>query len=542
MAMLCALSATAAAWTAPHHAALRARPPMMAMSRTEEIMKSLPEERQSGGAGGQSTYEGLLRLDAGWEALRSGSPPKAVRKIVVEEPNSAAATPEFDVVVCGGTIGVIVAAALQAKGLKVALVEAGKLCGRNQDWNASRKEVLELVELGVITKEDLERVIGIEFNPMRCGFPGGDDVWLADVLNVGVRPDELVGAARRSLEANGGSVFEESPLEVVAVRPGAAVLRLGSSRSSEDGATKTEIRTKLVLDCMGQRSPIVAQVREGQRPDGVCVVVGSCARGYDADANSFGDVIFADTLTEPAGGSGCPTQYFWEAFPASSGPADRTTYLFAYMDLDPQRPSVTDIMEDYWRLLPGYQGVTIDELELQRVLYGLFVSYKDSPLPTKFDRVLQVGDASGIQSPLSFGGFGAITRHLGRLTTAIPAALAADALTASELSLINLYQPNLRAAWLFQATMRPPIGADGGMVWRDTFIGAVLAGTFDVMEKEGESVMKVRRPPRNSRPFLACTAPRSCNNRAIGALWILSCSLSCRTCFASTGSSSLLAD
>ena len=35
----------------------------------------------------------------------------------------------------------------------------------------------------------------------------------------------------------------------------------------------------------------------------------------------------------------------------------------------------------------------------------------------------QVGDASGIQSPLSFGGFGALTRHLGRLTTAITEAL-----------------------------------------------------------------------------------------------------------------------
>jgi hypothetical protein len=35
------------------------------------------------------------------------------------------------------------------------------------------------------------------------------------------------------------------------------------------------------------------------------------------------------------------------------------------------------------------------------------------------DWLLQVGDASGIQSPLSFGGFGALTRHLGRLTSAI---------------------------------------------------------------------------------------------------------------------------
>lgn len=30
--------------------------------------------------------------------------------------------------------------------------------------------------------------------------------------------------------------------------------------------------------------------------------------------------------------------------------------------------------------------------------------------------LLQIGDASGIQSPISFGGFGAITRHIGRLS------------------------------------------------------------------------------------------------------------------------------
>jgi hypothetical protein len=43
-----------------------------------------------------------------------------------------------------------------------------------------------------------------------------------------------------------------------------------------------------------------------------------------------------------------------------------------------------------------------------------------SPLPAAFDRVLQVGDASGIQSPISFGGFGAIIRHLSRLSNGHP--------------------------------------------------------------------------------------------------------------------------
>ena len=41
---------------------------------------------------------------------------------------------------------------------------------------------------------------------------------------------------------------------------------------------------------------------------------------------------------------------------------------------------------------------------------------------------MQIGDASGIQSPLSFGGFGALTRHLRRLTNAVSEALEADCL------------------------------------------------------------------------------------------------------------------
>lgn len=46
-----------------------------------------------------------------------------------------------------------------------------------------------------------------------------------------------------------------------------------------------------------------------------------------------------------------------------------------------------------------------------------------SPLKPQWDRVLQIGDASGIQSPLSFGGFGAMTRHLARLRQAVLEAL-----------------------------------------------------------------------------------------------------------------------
>lgn len=69
------------------------------------------------------------------------------------------------------------------------------------------------------------------------------------------------------------------------------------------------------------------------------------------------------------------------------------------------------------------QNVDLEDLTPQRILFGFFPTYRASPLAPAFDRVLQIGDASGIQSPLSFGGFGAMTRHLGRLTDSISEAL-----------------------------------------------------------------------------------------------------------------------
>ncbi|CAM9604160.1 unnamed protein product [Heterosigma akashiwo] len=73
---------------------------------------------------------------------------------------------------------------------------------------------------------------------------------------------------------------------------------------------------------MGMASPIVRQLRHGQKPDGVCLVVGSCGRGYPEENNKSGDIIYANTpVMEKESGSS--VQYFWEAFPAGTGPTDR---------------------------------------------------------------------------------------------------------------------------------------------------------------------------------------------------------------------------
>ena len=48
------------------------------------------------------------------------------------------------------------------------------------------------------------------------------------------------------------------------------------------------------------------------------------------------------------------------------------------------------VLEEYWQLMPRYQGVNLEELEVQRVLFGFFPTFRDSPLSPGFDRVLQV--------------------------------------------------------------------------------------------------------------------------------------------------------
>ena len=65
----------------------------------------------------------------------------------------------------------------------------------------------------------------------------------------------LVDKARARFEAAGGKVLERAPLESITVGEGSALLKLG-------GADPTQLSARLVLDCMGQRSPIVAQARD----------------------------------------------------------------------------------------------------------------------------------------------------------------------------------------------------------------------------------------------------------------------------------------
>ncbi|MEM8604410.1 MAG: FAD-binding oxidoreductase, partial [Cyanobacteria bacterium P01_H01_bin.121] len=263
--------------------------------------------------------------------------------------------------------------------------------------------------------------------------------------------------------------------------------------STPQSTPTNQLTARLLLDAMGHFSPIARQARQGQKPDSICLVVGSCAEGFTE--NETGDLFVSFTPIR----NHC--QYFWEAFPARDG---RTTYLFTYIDTQrvdtqradtqsadlpgrsPCRPSLTDLMEEYWQLLPAYQQVELTNLHVKRALFGLLPSYRNSPLAPRWPRILQVGDSSGNQSPLSFGGFGAMLRHLQRLTDGLNDALQQDYLDRDALKLLQPYQPNIAVTWLFQRTMQ----VDLQQTPEPDQVNRLLAQIFAVMVDAGDAVLK----------------------------------------------------
>lgn len=436
------------------------------MSLTEQFFSQLPGD----------VLSGLRRA----ERLLASKRTDTSVPIVVKQNQLPLETVDWDVVVCGGTLGILIGCALAQLGWRVALIERGVLRGRDQEWNISRQELEVFVELNLLSPNQLEQAIATQYNPARVSFSGGTDIWVEDVLNIGVDPVFLLETLKQRFLAAGGSLFENTPFAGATVHPNGVVVETAGGAGVTEGDSPlaphpSPLKTRLLIDAMGHFSPITEQARQGQKPDGICLVVGSCAQGFEQ--NNTGDLLVSFTPLE----HNC--QYFWEAFPARDG---RTTYLFTYMNADPEHLGLEDLFEEYLRLLPEYQGVELSQLKPQRALFGFFPSYRNSPLKSAWNRILPVGDSSGNSSPLSFGGFGAMVRHLKRLTYGIDEALRSDRMNSSDIALLAPYQPSLSVTWLFQKAMR----ADFTQKIAPDQINQLLSVVFLVMQQLGNPVLK----------------------------------------------------
>jgi hypothetical protein len=134
------------------------------------------------------------------------------------------------------------------------------------------------------------------------------------------------------------------------------------------------------------------------------------------------------------------------------------------------------------------------------IVHSSFILIRHLPLSG-----LQVGDASGIQSPLSFGGFGALMRHLSRLTFAVKEAVQSGSLNISSLALCNPYNPALSGAWMLQRAMSIPANATR---YNPSFINKLLAGNFAV--RAGKWKATLHTPRCMLIAILGCLTSLSC--------------------------------
>lgn len=421
------------------------------MTLTERFLSQVPY-----------ALEQLRQLDQRWYQLRCE---ESKAETVIHQSTEPLQDVEFDIVFCGGTLGILLATALQHKGWKVALIERGQLRGRAQEWNISRQELTVFLDLDLLTETELKTAIATEYNPARISFYQGYELWVKDVLNIGVDPVYLLEILKQKFLSAGGKLLENTAFKGATIHPDSVCINTDTGK----------LNSRLLVDAMGHFSPIVQQIRAGQKPDGVCLVVGSCAK--NSPQNDTGDLIASITpiLNQ--------CQYFWEAFPARDG---RTTYLFTYVDTHRDRFSLEFLMEEYLRLLPSYQQCDLEKLKFERFLAGFFPAYQKSPIKMPFPRLLAIGDSAGGQSPVSFGGFGAMVRHLKRLTQGIHDALSSDSLQSKDLALLQPYQPNISVTWLFQKTMSVGINQTP----QPNQINELMSGVFRVMDRLGDNVLK----------------------------------------------------
>lgn len=394
------------------------------------------------------------------------------------------------------------------------VIERGPVKGRLQEWNISRDELSALLHNRVVDKHQLEHSIVTEFSkPGRVGFAMRDgstrELGVREVLNVGVAPDTLVASSRKNFESLGGVIREFCTVKSIQVGPDAVRVTFKQGKTSVQGAlgaggtgvisdspdAEGEQRAdgRVLVDAMGAFSPIAAQARAYRKPDGVCITVGSCMKGQWTQ-NETGDLIYSFQPINKKRSA----QYFWEAFPVGRENDARTTYMFSYGPCDQKRQGLKEALEDYLEALPAYQGVDIDSMRVKRVLFGFFPTYfRDSPTKVAFDRILPVGDAGGLQSPISFGGFGCCLRHMSRICGALDEALRQrndSLLKRSKLQMLQWYLPSLLVAGLFNKAMSVQPGQSTAGPFLDEFgINEVLWSNMKAMADLGEHVQ---------RPFL----------------------------------------
>ncbi|MEG4485250.1 flavin-dependent dehydrogenase [Microcoleus sp. D2_18a_B4] len=395
----------------------------------------------------------------------------------------------YDLIYIGGALGVIHAAVMARLGYRVLLVERMPFGRMNREWNISRDEIQSLIDLGLFTAAEIETLIAREYKDGYNKFFDANNPLVAKapvlhtpkVLNVALDGEKLLNLAGVKLTEAGGEIWDETEFIRADVEAEKVVVQ---GRHLPTKADRTALG-RLLVDAMGSASPIAWQLNEGRTFDSVCPTVGAVIDGgfepgiWDSE---YGDVLHTH------GDISRGRQLIWELFPGAG--TELTVYLFHYHQVHPENPgSLLEMYEDFFAILPEYRRCDVDKLVWKKPTFGYIpghFSSNSSDRSVAIDRLVSIGDAASLQSPLVFTGFGSLVRNLFRLTDLLDTALKHNLLTANHLNQIRAYQSNVSVTWLFSKGMMVPTGSSlppqriNSML--NTFFGILAAQKLAVAE------------------------------------------------------------
>ncbi|MEH2056361.1 MAG: flavin-dependent dehydrogenase [Nostoc sp.] len=369
--------------------------------------------------------------------------------------------PQYDIIYIGGALGAIHAALMAKLGYKVLLVERMPFGRMNREWNISRDEIQSLVNLGLVTPTELETIIAREYkdgfnkffdanNPSKLRSP---ILHTPTVLNLGLDSEKWLQMCGQKLQAAGGDIWDETEFIRADIDISQVILKVKHLPSQ----IEKQVSGRLLIDAMGTASPIAWQLNGGRAFDSVCPTVGAAIEsGFEPGVwdSQYGDVLYSH------GDISRGRQLIWELFPGAGD--ELTIYLFHYHEVNAENPgSLLEMYEDFFTILPEYRRCDMDKLVWKKPTFGYIpghFSVGSSDRTIAFDRLIAIGDAASLQSPLVFTGFGSLVRNLERLTTLLDTALKHDLLSFRHLNKIRAYQSNVSVTWLFSKGMMVPTG------------------------------------------------------------------------------------
>ncbi|WAS04495.1 hypothetical protein LQF76_10735 [Gloeomargaritales cyanobacterium VI4D9] len=375
-------------------------------------------------------------------------------------PSATSTSPTYDLIYIGGALGVIHAAVMARLGYRVLLLERLPFGRMNREWNISRSELQTLIDLNLFTSAEVERLIACEYEDGFHQFYWPEVppklraavLHTPRVLNIAIDTNKLLTLAGQKLQQAGGEIWDECEFLRAEVGENGVNIQFQSLRT---GAQES-VAGRLLVDAMGTASPIAWQLNGGRAFDSVCPTVGAVFKGLDPQVwdHRYGDVLHSH------GDISRGRQLIWELFPAGNG--ELTVYLFHYHQPCPENPgSLLELYEDFFHILPEYRRCDLEKLQWVKATFGYIPGHFSSTFRERkvaWDRVISIGDAAALQSPLVFTGFGSLVRNLPRLTDLLDTALRHDLLGADHLNAIRAYQGNSAVTWLFSKGMMVPTG------------------------------------------------------------------------------------